>query len=304
MIVVYADESGTHGVRDGKEPAPTICGFLATPEMWEKFRLDWTSGLKRHGAPHFHFRELNPDFQKKNPDNHFSTWDKYRKDDFIHDMAIVASSGPVPFGGNDSVKREYGDNPTKEQLNERYRTAFEVFFDDFGNQIDRHFPDERGKVSFFFDDNQSSEWVSILDCVIKEKRKSDSRIGEYTPVEDTSERGMPCQAADLLAYVNRQNNETVYDLDLYVPQRILDIIVSRQGYPEWHPFRALKEISDEQWKNLIAELRGRKKQFDLQHELSGTKPKPQYYPILYHPYFQYLYRLCSEHKKRHPELWV
>jgi hypothetical protein len=107
-----------------------------------------------------------------------------------------------------------------------------------------------------------------------------------------------------LPYVNRQNNETVYDLDAYVPQRILDVIVGRQGFPSWHPFRALKEMSDHQWKNLVAELRARKKQFDLQHELAGTTPKPQYYPIVEHPYFRYLSQLCYEHKKRHAKLWI
>jgi hypothetical protein len=66
----------------------------------------------------------------------------------------------------------------------------------------------------------------------------------------------------------------------------------------------LKTKNDAEWKNLIDELRGRKKQFDLQYELAGTKPKPQYYPIIDHPYFNHLSQLCYEHKKRHPELWV
>jgi hypothetical protein len=91
---------------------------------------------------------------------------------------------------------------------------------------------------------------------------------------------------------------------LYVPQRILDIILVRNGVPKWHPLRVLAEMNDQQWRNLIAELRGRKKQFDLQHELAGIKPKPQYYPIIEHPYFQHLYWLCKEHEKKHPQFWV
>jgi hypothetical protein len=91
---------------------------------------------------------------------------------------------------------------------------------------------------------------------------------------------------------------------MYVPLRILDIILSRQAFPEFHPFSVLKKMSDSEWANLVAELRGHKKQFDLQHELAGTNPKPQYYPIADHPYFKYLSQLCYEHKARHPQLWA
>jgi hypothetical protein len=83
MIVVYADESGTGGIpKSGKEPAPTICGFLATPEMWDKFRLDWKSALNDHKAPYFHFRELDRN-EWKNKKSRFHGWDDARVDDFI-----------------------------------------------------------------------------------------------------------------------------------------------------------------------------------------------------------------------------
>ena len=90
MLVVYADESGTGGIpKSGKEPAPGVYGYLATPEIWEQFRIAWKSTLKNHDAEYFHFRELDPNFQKKNPENPFSKWDNDRKDDFIYDMAFM-----------------------------------------------------------------------------------------------------------------------------------------------------------------------------------------------------------------------
>lgn len=304
MIVVYADESGTGGIpKSGKEPAPGICGFLATPESWDEFISKWKAMLAKHGAPYFHFRELLPEERKKQ-NNRFQSWDNNRVDDFIHDMAFVASSGPVPMGGNASVKMVHGNKPTSKNLNETYRRAFHSFFEDFGLVMNRHFQNEKGKVKFFFDENENDDWISILNTEIKAARKIDPRIGGYVPVVDTDEDGIPCQSADLLAYVNRQNNETVYERQAYPPQRILDIILARQGYPEWHPFSALKKLKDDEWKNLIAELRGRKKQFDLKHELLGTKPKPQFYPIQEHPYFTRLSQLCYEHKAKHPQLWV
>jgi len=306
MLVVYADESGTGGIpKSGKEPAPGVCGYLATPEIWEQFRIAWKLKLAEYKADYFHFRELDPYFQKKHPHNPFSKWDKYRRDDFIYGMVFMVSCWRIiPFGGNASVKMVHGTTPDKDGLNETYRRAFDAFFECFNISMNKFFPKETGKVSFFFDDNQSGEWVSILDRVIKKHRKLDSRIGEYTPVEDTSERGMPCQAADLLAAVSRQNNEAVYENQAYVPQRILDITLARQRFPDWHPFSAIKKMSDSEWKCLFDELRGRKKQFDLHHQLAGTKPRPQYYPIVEHSYFNQLSRLCYEHKKRNPELWL
>src|SRR5580698_3701790 len=104
--------------------------------------------LSKHDAEYFHFRELNKTERAK-PGSHYYQWDDLEVDDFIHDMAIVAGSGPMPFGGNTSVKKEYGNNPTKENLRERYRTTFEVFFQDFGSQMDMHFSNERARFHFF-----------------------------------------------------------------------------------------------------------------------------------------------------------
>jgi hypothetical protein len=305
MIVVYADETGTGGIpKSRKEPAPGVCGYLARIEEWEAFRTRWKSSLKAHKAEFFHFRDLNKSERQKAGTPYFG-WSDSEVDDFIYDMAFTASCCRIyPFGGNASVKMVHGMTSKKEDLNETYRRAFNAFFECFTTSMNKHFPKERGRVSFFFDDNQSEEWVSILDQVIKKHRKRDTRIGEYTPIEDTSERGMPCQAADLFAAINRQNNETIYELGEYVPYRVLDNILARQAFPEWHPFVALKKMSDADWENLVKELRARKKIFDLHHQLAGTTPKPQYYPIVHHPFFNHLSNICYEHRKKHPALWV
>jgi hypothetical protein len=305
MIVVYADESGTGGIpKSGKEPAPGICGYLATPEMWDGFIVAWKAMLAKHDAPYFHFRELSQE-SRLEPTNRFRDWRDNKVDDFIYDMALVASTIPIiPMGGNASVKMVHGDKPTTENLNETYHRAFGVFFEDFTLQMDEHFPTETSKVSFFFEENKNETWISILNSEIKLAKKNDSRIGEWTSVSDIDERGIACQAADLLAYVNRQNNETIYEGQSYVPQRILDIMLMRQSFPDWHPFSAIKTMSDADWKKLIDELRGLKKAFEMRHFLAGTKPKPQYYPIFEHPYFNRLSLLCYEHKKRNPNLWA
>jgi hypothetical protein len=306
MIVVYADETGTGGMpKNGKDPSPGVYGFMATPEDWEEFRLSWKSGLDAHKkAPYFHFCELTRPARKK-PGSRFGDWSDEEVDDFIYDMAVIASSGPIPFGGNVSVKMAYGFKPTKAQLNGAYERAFGKFFEDFSEQMNQHFPNESGPVSFFFENNDTPSWIAILDKKIKEAWHRDNRIAhQYTPIDSKSERGMPCQAADLLAFADRQNNETMYDLKMTVPKRVLDIIISRQGHPDWHPFSALKKMSNSDWKKLVAELRGLRGQFRMQCFLDGAKdPLPEYYPILDHPYFIQLHKLCKIHAKKHPELW-
>jgi hypothetical protein len=304
MIVAFADESGTGGIpANKKEPAPGVCGLLASEELWESFRIHWKAALDHHNAPYFHFRKLDRS-NRKDPKNRFHEWSDDRVDDFIYDMAVVASSGPIPFGGNASVKMVHGTQPKKDNLNETYGRALSAFFADFTAQMNRHFPNENSEVSFCFDKNDSPDWIAVLENTSNRARKSDPRIGGYRFVDSESYEGIPCQAADLFAYVNRQNNETVYERQFYGPQRILDIILAKQSWPEWHPFSVLKTMSDVEWRNLVTELRGRRKAFKMQHYLKGTNPLPEYYPIIEHSYFKHLNGLCLHHKKNNPHLWV
>jgi hypothetical protein len=285
MVVVYADETGTGGIpKSGEEPAPGIYGFLATPEEWDKFRLRWTKMLDEHGAKYFHFRELNPSFQKKHPDNPFSSWDEVRKDNFIYDMAFVAGSGPIPFGGNRPLKQY-------KTAAEAYEQAFDGFFADFSSQMDAHFPNEKDKVSFIFDNNHAENWIAILNKKWKEAIQRDSRIAdEYTLMNPKTERGMPCQAADILAYVHRQNVSPTYDKGRAFPFRILDLAVGRKAFSMGgHPLKPLATMKDSDWYDLIQDMRKRKKQFDGARKGLGLEKK-QYYPGTEHPRIREIYQ--------------
>ena len=77
-------------------------------------------------------------------------------------MAIVASNGPIPFGGNASVKMIFGENPTKLQLNKIYKRAFYRFFSDFKDAMNEHFPSGTGKVSFIFSEIENKEWINAV----------------------------------------------------------------------------------------------------------------------------------------------
>jgi hypothetical protein len=288
MLEVYADETGTGGVpKSGKEPAPGLYGFLATVEMWGRFRKEWRSALDRYGTPYFHFRELNPSEREKRK-NPYHGWNNDRLDDFIHDMAIVASNGPIPFGGNASVKMIFGENPTKLQLNKIYKRAFYRFFSDFKDAMNEHFPSGTGKVSFIFSEIENKEWISILNRTIKDARNHDPRIGELTFVSFKDFQGIPCQAADLFAYINRQNSANMYEAGHQLPPRILDIIIGRHVFPKGHPCYELQKLNNDEWRELIADMRREKRNLEISWKILGES-KREYYPTLIHPFFKRLF---------------
>jgi hypothetical protein len=278
MIVVYADETGTGGLQHGgKEPAPGVYGFLATCEMWERFRIDWKSVLDRHGAPYFHFRELNTAGRKKKT-SPYHGWDDQKADNFIYDMATVASSGPVPFGGYVSIKKLYGGKRDRAAHIGAYRKAFENFFEDFTTQMNVHFPEEKAKTDFFFDESENKEWIGILNDVIRRYRRRDSRVGNFSFIDNHSERGMPCQAADILAYRNRQYAETAFEEDAWQKQKLLDFILSRNGFPKTHPRSRYAKYSYADWEALVKYLRDDKKLHESRGLLRGDR---NYYPFVY-----------------------
>jgi hypothetical protein len=282
MLAVYSDETGTGGVPEsGQEPAPGVYGFITTPEKWDEFRITWKASLDKCKAPYFHFRELHAKNRRKE-NNPFHTWTNDEVDDFIYEMAIVASSGPIPFGGNVSQKKTVGANPDKFSQAWLYRQMFYQFFGDFKLTMDDHFKDETEKVSFFFSENNNENWIKILSQVIKDVRHHNPIIGEYSFMEPKTERGMPCQAADLFAYVNRQNSSKMYEEDRARSMRLLDLMIGRQilGKAYWF-MRPLIELPENEWRELVADMRKQKKEFDLKKE-----NKDDYYkPIRQHPYF-------------------
>jgi hypothetical protein len=290
MIALYADETGTGGIpKSGKEPSPGFYGFLATTEEWEQFILRWKKMLKKHNdAKYFHFRELDKGYRQKHKDCPFHDWTDDQIDDFIYDMAFVASTGPIPIGGNASEKRLGKE--------EAYEKALYNFFEDFTLQMDKHFKDEKGQVSFFFSANENQEWIAVLNKTMKEAWRRDKRIAhEYTPIDPKSEHGFPCQAADLLAHVNRQNMEPIYDQDIILPQRILDLVVGRKNYVGDHVFSPLATMDDVAWYNLIQDMRAMKKDFEISKVILG-EPKEPFYPILAHPV---LIKLVNDWKANH-----
>ncbi|MGA2544543.1 MAG: hypothetical protein ABSG78_23585 [Verrucomicrobiota bacterium] len=284
QIVVYADETGTQGIQPGgKEPAPGVYGFMDTVDSWGRFRVEWVEALKKHHAPYFHFRELHPKLRSEKK-RQFYGWSDQMVDDFIHDMAIVASRTAVPFGGNTSEKY-LAVGKTRPEI---YAIIFHQFFKDFISSLDAHRPNFTGRASFFFDDNKNEEWIAVLNTVIKSWQEKDQRIGEYAAVKMKEERGIPCQAADLLAYLSRQGSETVYETNQYHGSRVLDMIINRSAFTKDNPRHKLALMPDSQWIELIKTLREAKREWEISPEsiTDGIMGTPNYYKPFSHPFFK------------------
>jgi len=242
---------------------------MDTVESWERFRHEWKDALKKHRAPYFHFRELNRNERAKSK-SRFHGWTDKAVDDFIYDMAIVASRTAVPFGGGAAFKR-MGPGTTNAEM---FTTIFDRFFEDCTNTLNTIFPKFKGRVSFFFDDNKNEDWIAVLNTVNKSWQAKDKRIGEYTPVKMQEEIGMPCQAADLFAYVHRQQNERMYDNDAIQPSKVLDLIISRNAFPKSHPKHKFALLPEPQWRELVMKLRDHQMKMDATNRIMGTPNQP------------------------------
>lgn len=289
MLAVYADETGTGGIpKTGEEPAPGVYGFITTPEKWDEFRIKWKSSLDQFKAPYFHFRLLHPN-QRKKEKNPYHGWSNETVDDFIYEMAIVASLGPIPLGGNVAQKQiTFRNSETKFSAAKVYRKMFYTFFGDFKHIMDDFFPKETDKASFFFSDNENENWIKILNEVIKDARHHNPLIGTYTPIDPydlTNDRGLPCQTADLLAYVNRQNSSNMYEAGHVRNLRLLDFVVGRQILGRHWFMRPIVEMSETEWRALVADMRSQKKEFDLKNA-DKDKKDVFYSPISHHPFFK------------------
>ena len=275
-LLAYADESGTHVKRGVKQKGanPCVLGFIASIDCWDKFCTEWKAVLDKYGVAYFHFRETNASL-RSSPTNPYYGWDDNRTDDFIHDLAMVAARGPVPFGGNAHPEK----NP------DPYKKSLEQFFEDFSFSMTEHWPEFVEKVDFFFEENENTIWKTTLNSVITSYQRIDSRIGGYSFAKwNDFKHGLPLQAADMIAYVSRQAAERLYETGKLQPQRIIDLILFKNLRPKNHPWH-YGDMSLLQWELLIMELRNNKKIWDMTNKVMGKKKQP-YYPLFHHPFFQ------------------
>jgi len=92
-----------------------------------------------------------------------------------------------------------------------------------------------------------------------------------------SPNAIPLQAADLLAYCNRQTAENVLQLNHGKDGRILDFILLRNVHVN-RPNSEYGQLSEEEWRRAITIFRQDKKTHDLTRVILNM-PKKRYSPL-------------------------
>ena len=270
QIQVYCDESGTGGFdQKGKDPIPTMYGYIAPVEYWVKeFYPDWRAVLDKKGVSYFHFRELNKNARRK-PSNPYYGWSDGDVDNFLDDLSIVAGRTAIPCGSHGTLKG--GEDP--------YKKIFELFFKDCFNRIEMHWPKFNERVDFFFESTNNKKWSKQILEVAESFRLNEKRLGTPSfPCWDDPRNGLPLQAADLLAYSQRQNAAWFFEHNRTVREyRILDFALLRNIFPKGDS-RRVCTLTDEKREKLIRFFRADKNAKDIYRAFEGL-PKTDYFPL-------------------------
>jgi Protein of unknown function (DUF3800) len=222
MIVVYADESGTHDAT-GKETGsktPLIAGFAAKKAVWDGFLIDWMAVLKSYDdVPYFHGRELraareaivqnkqeskellsNPYYQRK--------WNLKTIESFRVALTRVASKGGkisviggVNLGIFNSKRHLF---PAEAEKEDPYKYCMYYFFREFHKKTAAKWGNYDDDIQFVFDQHPEKKWRDAIFDVFSEFQKQDKRMSDPIFEDKLKPAYVPLQAADLLAYHARR----------------------------------------------------------------------------------------------------
>jgi hypothetical protein len=268
ILRVYADESGTNV----GQTAPSLCGYIDTPDNWTRFGRKWGSILKDYNAPYFHFREYASKRMFTNRDYAYYGWSASKRAKFLYDLALQASESAIPTGGASDVKWL----TASQSAGDLFESLIRTFFASFKTMMNMYWPNYDGKVLFIFDQTTDQKWLVPLHKIHNASAESDDRIGGLTFEDDKSH--FPLQAADLLAYAFRQRAElyVATKLKSALKFRLLDFILYRNYFPQ------LRQLDNARWRRTIYSMCQQEKQLKAKWAREGN-PKKIYYPEEYYP---------------------
>jgi len=281
ILVAYADESYTRE-KDGQFKHITFAGYIAPKIYWSRFCVEWSAALKRyfgHNKGYFHFREFANKKLRSDPKSLYFGWSEQKRDDFLYEMAGLAGSVAVPFGGTvpaqEHVKGKLSGTPIEASMYACFR--------DLRNSISSHWPsldgqDAKSRVHVVFDNTESDDWLIPLNTVFEEYKIEEPVFGHITLGDDKAD--LPLQAADLFAYAGRQQGE-----NNATQPRVLDLILNKNLFPAGSPKHfptALSRLMPFSWDETIKKFREHQKDYMLQHpEIKRYLPL-DHYPFAKH----------------------
>jgi hypothetical protein len=192
VLSAYFDESG----HSANSRIVSMAGWLAPPNIWGSFSVDWKSVLD---DPEFRVSVFHMNDFENQWGEFKSGWnDKNKRYRFLEKLVEVIKGHDLCGIGSVILMSEYEASRElrEERTNDAYFLNFQLCSSDSVQIVARKFNAER--VSFVFATQQ--EYVGRLPALYQ-KVQSWSNTKRFGPIAyDTPQKMIPLQAADLIAY--------------------------------------------------------------------------------------------------------
>jgi hypothetical protein len=207
MISVYMDDSGTHL----QSEYCLIAGYWGGHGQWVKFERQWKKVLDKYRVPEFHAKQYWARDEKRERVGPYKGWDDDRRREFLFSLLIVIGNHKIyPFAYG--VRRSEWNKQTPEERqvfcgsSGRLQAPNNPMFMAFSTGVLRTLRhcDSGVLMNFVFDSHRNTDaWATICygelkNLMSREGREGARSLGDLTFAD--SQRALPLQAADLLAY--------------------------------------------------------------------------------------------------------
>ena len=217
-FAAYFDESGTH---EGSE-AVAVAGYLSTPDLWQKFEVEWRKTLAEFGIDFFHMTDFAARRQQ------FAGWPEEKRRACLSKLIDITNRHVIASVGTVIPVRDYQAAFSKKADNfvgGPYGVAAMACFSEVAktfNLIGVH-----GQVAYVFETGaRGSGQVHKAFTWLEQNPGSKAEMRLLALSFQNKREYCPLQAADILAY----------ELYLYFPKS-----VKKSGRPVRYGVKALAE---------------------------------------------------------------
>jgi hypothetical protein len=207
MIRVYMDDSGTHL----QSQYCLIAGYWGGHGQWVKFEREWRKVLDAYKVPEFHAKVYWARDDKLQRLESYKGWDDIRRKEFLYSLLTVIGQHKLyPFAYGVHRGEWNKQTPAERQVlcgaNGLQRAPDNPMFMAFTTSVLRNIRhcNPGAVMHFVLDSNRNTNgWASICYGEMKKFMSQENPVGARKLGDLTfadSERALPLQAADLLAY--------------------------------------------------------------------------------------------------------
>ena len=223
MFGAYFDESGT----GTQSPMMAVAGFVARSSVWtDVFEPAWRAILDREGVSYFHMTDF------ENYRGEYTGWERDRHERFIKDLITVIRTAQ-PYGVGMTLDlvafRELESELRAVDVRKPYHLCAQWCV-----ALLLIVPEELKPVAWMFE--EGAEGTGDLKAGLEQLS---ARLPEPFPrisplAFGKKQEHLPLQAADLLAYEIRKQDQRTHGLDLRLPRRSIIGLLGGANYNHGH----------------------------------------------------------------------